>query len=305
MDNRSTILNELREISPALAHNYLQQPYQAPEGYFAQLPEQVLQIVKGRFYQVPEGYFESLPDQIIKKLKGQIYEVPAGYFDSLPETILNRVKANEAGANKADDPHEELEQLSPLLKQIGKKTPFSLPEGYFSNLSENAIAGAQALDAVQEELSSPLLDGVKNKQTYEVPAGYFDQLPGRLLNKVQPARVVPMRFTKRILQYAAAAVVAGVIIITGWIYLGNNNTAATTHGELPPVVAANLDKISDEMLESYIENQNILPTAENVIIAGADDFDTSDLKEMLADVSDEDLQRYIERYNTAKDIITN
>jgi hypothetical protein len=249
MENRSTILNELRELSPVLAQTYLQHPYQAPEGY----------------------------------------------FEHLPETILNRVQSN--------DPGEELEMLSPLLKQIGKKTPFSMPEGYFSDLSDNAVAGAQALDFVQDKLSSPLLDSLKNKHTYEAPAGYFEQLPQQMLQQVQPAKVVSMRFTKRIMQYAAAAVVAGVMIMAGWMFFGNNTTA--TNGDLPPVVAANIDKIPDDMLENYIENQSILPAAENAIIASNDDFDANDMKDLLADVSDEDLQRYIERYNTAKDIITN
>jgi hypothetical protein len=299
MENRSTILNELREISPVLAQTDLQNPYQAPAGYFESLAGEVLQKVKGQFYQVPDNYFETLPDQLLQKVKGQFYEIPLGYFESLPETILNRIKADQT-----NDAGEELEMLSPLLKGIGKKNPFSMPEGYFSELSDNAIAGAQALDFVQEELSSPLLDGLKNKQVYEVPAGYFEQLPERLLNKVQPqqsGKVVSMRFTKRIMQYAAAAVIAGIIITTGWLYLGNNNTPDS---DLPPVVATNIDKISDEVLESYIENQSILPV-ENTVIASNTDFDATDMKDMLADVSDEDLQQYIDKYNTAKDIITN
>lgn len=273
MENRTTILNELKEVSQVVANIGLQNPYQ-----------------------VPQGYFEAVPGQLLKKVKGQIYEVPEGYFETLPETLLNRVKT--------DHVDDELETLSPLLKQIGKKNPFSLPEGYFSDLSENAVAGAQALDFVQEELSSPLLGSLKNKQVYEVPTGYFDQLPAQLLNKVQPrqpGKVISMR--KRVIQYAAAAVIAGVVIMAGWMYFGNATT--TTNGDVPPVVASNLEKISDEVLESYIENESILPVAENTVTARNEEMDSNDMKEMLADVSDEDLQQYIEKFNTAKDIITN
>jgi hypothetical protein len=59
------------------------------------------------------------------------------------------------------------------------------------------------------------------------------------------------------------------------------------------------------VLESYIENESILPAAENTVTARNVEMDSNDMKEMLADVSDEDLQQYIDKYNTAKDIITN
>jgi hypothetical protein len=364
MENRKTILNELKEISPAVAQISLRNPYTVPAGYFEGLAEQVLQRIqvdsepvlsvlpqvnnpydvptgyfegladqllkrvqaneeqlsttlqqaKNNPYQVPQGYFDTLPEQLLQCVQGNEvqlsaslqqagnnpYQAPQGYFDNLPATILNRIKAD--AAKHAD---EELELLSPLLKQIGKKMPFSTPAGYFNELTENAMAGAQAIAFVNGELEnlSPLMASLKQQQVYEVPAGYFEQLPNQVLKAAQaqqPAKVVSMRFTRRIMQYAAAAVVAGVLIVAGWMYFGNK----TDNGGLPPVVVAKLDKISDDVLENYIENQTILP-AETTEPAGNAEIDANDMKEMLADVSDEDLQQYIEKYSTSKDILTN
>lgn len=184
--------------------------------------------------------------------------------------------------------------------------PFSTPAGYFNEVGENAIAGAQAIDFVNIELEnlSPLMQGLKRIMVYKVPAGYFDQLPGQVMKAIkgqQPAKVVSISVTRRVLRYAAAAVTAGLIITAGWFY---SNRGTGTKGGSPSM--AQLDSISDEMLQKYLENQAPIP-AENPIAATAavDELDANDMKDMLADVTDEDLQQYLEKYSTLKEVNTN
>jgi hypothetical protein len=305
-------------------------PYQVPQGYFEGLANTMLQRVKeeevtlspalqqanNNPYQVPQGYFEGLANTLLQRVKEEEvtlspalqqannnpYQVPQGYFENLPATILSRVKATAA-----DNATDELEVLSPLLSQIGKQMPFSTPAGYFDELGENAVAGAQAIEFVNGELEnlSPLMKGLNRMQVYEVPAGYFEQLPGQVLKAVkaqQPARVVSISATRRVLRYAAAAVAAGLIITAGWLYLGGNKIIEKPGGAF----VYQLDSISDEMLEKYLENQTPAP-AETAVAAttAADEIEASDMKDMLADVTDEDLQQYLEKYSTVKDIQTN
>jgi hypothetical protein len=329
----NTILQRVKaddneSLSPALqqANN---NPYQVPQGYFEGLASTILQRVKAEEastpvlpktnnpYQVPQGYFEGLASTILQRVKADDneslspalqqannnpYQVPQGYFDNLPAAILNRVKATAA-----DNATEELEILSPVLSQIGKQMPFNTPAGYFDELGENAIEGAQAIDFVNGALEnlSPIMNSLKSVQVYEVPAGYFEQLPGQVLQVAkaqQPAKVVSMSFTRRVIRYAAAAVVAGLIITAGWFYLGKSDKII----DKPEVAAAELDSISDEMLEKYLENQTAAP-AETAIAAtpAVDDLSANDMKDMLADVTDADLQQYLEKYSTVKDIQTN
>jgi hypothetical protein len=148
------------------------------------------------------------------------------------------------------------------------------------------------------------MNGLKRVYVYEVPAGYFEQLPGQVLKAVkeqQPARVVSMSFTRRVIRYAAAAVVAGLIITAGWLYLSNKGNKANPYG-LPPHDVARLDSISDEMLEKYLESQTPVPAEASIApTAAIDEIDANDMKDMLADVSDEDLQQYLEKYSTVKD----
>ena len=303
-------------------------PYQVPQGYFEGLANTILQRVKEEEttlsptlqqantnpYLVPQGYFEGLAYTVLQRVKEEEtvlsstlqqannnpYQVPPDYFNNLPAIILNRVKTSTT-----DNAKEELEIASPLLGQIGKKMPFSTPAGYFEELGENAFAGAQAIDFVNEALEngSPLTNGLKRMPVYEVPAGYFEQLPRQILKAVkaqQPAKVVSMSFTRRVIRYAAAAVVAGLIVTAGWLYFGK--------GDIGPGVGpiASLDSISDDILENYLENQTPAP-AETALAANttADELNATDMKDLLADVSDDDLQQYIEKYSTVKDIQTN
>lgn len=319
-------------VLPSIPH-----PYEVPQGYFEGLADELLKRVKAgettslllqdaknNPYQVPQGYFEGLADQVLQRVKADDimlssalqqarhnpYQVPQGYFEGLADQVLQRVKADEA-----NNAHEELEILSPLLSKIGKKTPFSTPAGYFNELSDNAVAGAQAIEFVNDELEnlSPLMNSLRNKQVYEVPAGYFEQLPDQVLNAAktqQPAKVVSISFTRRVTRYAAAAVVAGIIGVAGWMFLGKHGNIKTTPNQPVVVAQADLDSISDDMLEKYLENQTAVPVETAVpatATANNSEIDTADMRDMLADVSDEDLQQYLDKYGTTvnKDIQTN
>jgi hypothetical protein len=296
MENRINILNELREISPKLAEVTATTPYEVPAGYFDGLAGRILQRIKDG----EEG------SPVLGEKKDNPYRAPQGYFDNLATIILNRIKAETA-----ETPKEELALLSPLLSQASKKNPFSTPAGYFEELGDNAVAGAKAIEFVNDELEnlSPLMNELKSKQVYEVPAGYFEQLPEQVLQKVttqQPARVVSISFTRKIIRYAAAAIVIGIMFTAGWIFLGKNSPADQP-GQQPPAVAqidVNFDSVSDDMLQSYLDNQNA-GLGETTPVAGNYEITADDMKDMLADVSDAELQHYIDQYGNPKDILTN
>lgn len=334
MENRNTIWMELNEISPVLARIPRSATYQVPGGYFEGLPAELMALLsQDSFspalanarelpYQVPAGYFEGLPEQILRRLQenGSVlprpaamqYEVPEGYFDQLPNSILSRIRANEAGSAG-----EELEALSPLLGKMDKRMPFSVPGGYFEELPENSTEGAKAIELVNEELEnlSPLMSSLQQQPAYQVPEGYFDALPGKLLQKVrQPekgARVLFLSRGRRLMQYAAAAVVAGFLLTAGIFYLGRNSSAgqadALPGNELATAMTDSLlPEISDSALENYVETHTgsigLTPIAESNDTVS---MNPSDMQEMLADVSDAELQKYIEQYGGATKLNTN
>ncbi len=216
------------------------------------------------------------------------YQVPPGYFEGLAETILNKIKAS------AQSPAEELESISPLLNKISRKTPYEVPQDYFGDLSETVVGGIQAIDFVKGELQhiSPLMDNLRHKPTYQVPAGYFENLAGNSLDKIknqrQPAKVISMG--RKIMRYAVAAVVVGVLAVGGWIFFGD-----TTKG----VDVANIEKISDDAkvsedeMNKFLENGSLTASVSTAAFDTEAEMTETDVKEMLTDVSDDELQQYL------------
>ncbi len=284
MNNRETILNELKELSRVLAESNPLATYQVPVGYFEELPEKMLGLVQGS----EEGSVG------LNEAKHNPYNVPQGYFDQLAETILKKVKATEAGS-----PEEEMETLSPILSKLNKKVPYTVPAGYFEELAGNVTDGAKAIELVNEELEnlSPLMNSLKEQNVYDVPTGYFDGLAETVLaaaKQQQPAKVVSMKWGRSVLRYAAAAVVTGLIVTAGWLYTNNTPVIKASEDTVAKETQNAVKKISDEELVKFIETEDNLVDEPATTVTTNEEIDATDMKEMLADVSDEELQQYVE-----------
>jgi hypothetical protein len=334
MENRSNILIELKSISPALAEIVPVNPYTIPEGYFENLASEVLLIVTeekpsgilGKIiqapYEVPSNYFHKLPEQLVALVKSDEvssvlpgkannpYRVPQGYFNDLAGNILKRVKVEDHLSAK-----EELESLSPLLSTLDKKIPFSTPVDYFEDLTGNVLGGVKAIDDVNEELKnlSPVVASLKTADVYEAPTGYFDNFPALMLDKTkqhQPARVVSMTFRKKVLRYAAAAVVTGMILTAGFLFI-NRQSSTVAPGALAEAeeiiereTQTNVEGLSDDELVNFLDNQTA-PLPDVLSAAATAEIDSEDVKIMLADIPDADLKQYLVEYSDGKEVLTN
>jgi hypothetical protein len=114
---------------------------------------------------------------------------------------------------------------------------------------------------------------------------------------LQPARVVKMNFARKVVRYAAAAVVAGLIITAGWLYMGRG-------GDKIDPILADIEEVSNEDLLDFVENQTVSPAETSIVASANAEMNADDLQEMLADVSDDELIKYAEQYGS-KVIITN
>ena len=287
MNSRINILNELRGLSPFLASLPFKQPYQ----------------------DVPGGYFESLTDEILLKVKddqkseiltlvekGTPYQAPEGYFQQFPATILQRLKAAEE-----ENSDKELELLSPLLGGLKKNNPFQVPQGYFDEFSGNAVAGAKAIEFVNEELEnlSPLMRALKEKQLYETPAEYFDAFPAAMLTKAKEsgsqAKVISLGSIQRYMRYAAAAAVIGFIAVSAWLYTNRSTIGSLKEPEL--------HQFSDTELQHFVESESTIIS--EPFTASSEVLTEEDIKDLFADISDEELQKYIDEESGVKRSHTN
>jgi hypothetical protein len=312
MNGKNDILEELRLLSAFVATINRETPYQAPEGYFLSFPMVLLEKVQ-----------TDLP-RVSKPLT---FSVPEGYFDGFAQQVLNRIKTS-SGSSADMDPVParggEDETLPAILAQAGRDTPYRVPEGYFEGLS-------------------PVLTVLKDKNPYIVPAGYFDRLAAEVIagtaGKVI-ARTAAEPVSERTLgaaaergsngrlagedrgrskgrvvafgnwaKYAAAAVVAGLIVTVGWL---------RWHTDTPPVqlavvknspvdIAKNLSKVSDAELQNFLVDQDTTlaqPITSNASTA-AIDMDDNDIKSLLGEVPDGELKQYLEEQEGANDNATN
>ncbi len=124
----NTILNELKELNSSLV-DAKADTYRVPEGYFAGLPELMLQRVRALAAVDPRAELEALSPMLAGFTREMPYKVPVGYFEEL----------GASAAGVASIPHadvdEELQALSPLLGGLKKEMPYQVPEGYFGNIS--------------------------------------------------------------------------------------------------------------------------------------------------------------------------
>ncbi len=77
---------------------------------------------------------------------------------------------------KSTDILNELKELSPVLFELRSvnKNPFTVPENYFSDLSNN----------VNDHVASGLADGI-GKHAFKVPENYFESLPNNIFTSIE------------------------------------------------------------------------------------------------------------------------
>lgn len=292
MEHSVNILSELQAISPEVVRIGRQLPYEVPAGYFEGLAAQVMQRIRED---------EAALSPVLQQAAVNPYSVPVGYFDQLAGNMLARVKALDGTLTV----QEELSMLSPLLSKLDKKLPYETPAGYFSDLTDNVVSGAQAIDFVNEELEnlSPLMAGLKDKQVYETPAGYFEALPGQIAGKVKnmhsPAKVVSIGFGRKLMRYAVAAAVIGVVAMAAWWFTGNTGKAD------PGSVVSKVNSIPTEELQSYLEEVPVAVPVALLATNSKPEIEVSDMSDLFQNVSDEEIQKYLEQNLLSKNTGTN
>ena len=177
----------------------------------------------------------------------------------------------------------DITEISPILAGLQGRNVFSVPDGYFSELStrineelttQNIIdtSGKSAPQAVPHDyfttLSTTIIDRIKTQETTEtdeanildtisrrnvlsVPEGYFETFASRLLEKLNNnsrARVISFQKNSSVFRYAAAAVIGLAILGTSYFLINNNakknnSFAVVTKKTVPDPAAAQYNSL--------------------------------------------------------------
>jgi len=214
-----------------------------------------------------------------------VYRVPEGYFEGVAAQVLNRIKA--MGTETAAG---ELSLLSPLLENISKKSPYSVPYDFFSGFEKKLMATIRQQEELQtadEEIAaiSPLLSGIGRNNPYSTPQGYFENLGNNInLKSEKPAsKVVPM-VNRKWFRYAAAAVLIGFITLTGIRFLNNN-----PGNIMPSSGGIDLNSVSTTEINNFIQTTDEGLADQDKLASSV----KTDIQNLLQDVSDKDIQDFL------------
>lgn len=217
----------------------------------------------------------------------EAYSVPRNYFEQFAASVLERIKIEE------EDETAELKNLSPLLASLARKMPLSLPSGYF----ESSAASLPAFTG-EEELPE-ILVALKGTDPYSVPNGYFTSLSGEVLARINPPRAKVVSMNSRWMRALAAAMVGGIIALSGYFYFaGNGKTTPAPDVNNPQWVAQKLKNVENKELEEFIKSTDIsAKTPESPRKPSAN----VEVKALLKDVSDKEMESFLNQLPVEED----
>lgn len=180
---------------------------------------------------------------------------------------------------------DELLDISQTVAELTEQTPFHTPQAsYFENFPKGIL---QKIQEYEEDPSLDFLGNLDKEVPFKVPEGYFNQFKPPIPNKnIKSGQVIPFR---RILRYAIAATIAG--LLTVWGFMSDNKNVMESY---PLVnVEANIDNISIGAYDSYLNEDAVseipdLPNEES-------DMQSTLLVEINKDVIEEILQEIPEK----------
>ena len=217
-----------------------------------------------------------------------IYAVPASYFEGLADQILNRIKALET-----TDAKEELTYLSPLLSNISKEMPYAVPAGFFQNLSDEVlknISGHEDYQTSKEEIGSlsPLLSSLKNKNLYSVPAGYFEALGSKAEKKETKVISITRRRWYRL---AVAAVVIGILVISGLLFINRNNKVTIAKNPGKWIEKNVVDKVNKDKIDEFVTLAN--DDNNEKVDDQSEAAKKAEIKELMKDVPEKEIEAFL------------
>lgn len=195
------------------------------------------------------------------------YQAPKDYFNTLSEKILENIGSG--------------------LPTI--KNPFSVPDNYFQFLNINVFQKIRQEEVKEELLKiAPLLATIPKTNVFTIPSHYFQNL---FFKKPVAAPVFNIKKISRVINYAAAAVVAG-ILVTG-IFIVRQPGSFDLSKEAK--------KYSDEELNLYLNNSTQQHSSLSADYGLNLLNEPANLKENLKFYSDEELERFLEENGNIED----
>ncbi len=218
--------------------------------------------------------------------------------------------------NKHEEILNELKEIAPLLMAVNKQPVYTVPKDFFSNLSNKILACCKITlpsnltlstiysvpenyfntfpsailkkiklteNEVSEELQqiAPLLNTISKKNIYSIPTNYFEQI--KIPITKTPAKTISFSKTRKWISYAAAAVMAGVLVTGAFFYVDHSSSYDVTN---------EIKKASDDELNSYADENSVSFNEDSLI--NENEQELLNIEDGLKSVSNEELENYLQ-----------
>jgi hypothetical protein len=225
MAQNSNILQELIELESTLANRAPQNVYEVPTGYFEGLANLVLNRIKALEANDAVEELDYLSPVLSRLSKEMPYSTPAGYFEDLEDRLMQGVLENGGYLQKVQTAKEELASISPFLSGLNKQMPYSIPKGYFEDLSPD----------LQEKQETNLAKVVS----------------------ITSGKVVSITHRKWF-RFAAAAMITGIIALGALLYFNNRKTdPVKSFAKFENKLDKEIKNTSDQELSAFIQQFSI------------------------------------------------
>lgn len=210
--------------------------------------------------------------------RNEVYSVSSSYFYDFPDRVLNQIRC---GA-------EPVYYLSQLI-------PYNAPADYFETLPNailNKIWMLEEKSDVYEETErvSPLLNRISKEPVFSLPVDYFTGLSAKSSEPVlAKVKAVPVRtISFKLLKYAAAAGITGLIALGAFLFTGKEpvNNQTFTSNEKVEVKKLSEDDILQFLQSSSGDEATALPQTLGE--------KQKEIKKLVSKMSEKDLRNFLQ-----------
>ena len=239
-----------------------------------------------------------------------MYFISPDYFNNLPRDVMSRIFVESIPRiNPYSVPTGYFDQLStiilgninahdtaPMLDGVGEML-YAVPEGYFETFASNVLKKikGETTDSVQAELEelSPLLSKIPKTNVYAIPDGYFDALtPLKKEDENRPAKVISFGARTRGWLNYAAAACVAAILLGGAYIYFSKPGNEQIANQTKKGI--DIQKGLSELTDSEITDYLNHDNSTAVYTSqGSDEQRDLDVNVLLQNMSDEEIEQYL------------
>ncbi len=218
------------------------------------------------------------------------YAIPQNYFQQIIPVMLQKIATDN--------------------KVLSASYPnYQVPDGYFEQFSASVLSKIKEREGENEvsaELSevAPYLLKLSKEPVYYVPDGYFQQVNFTAFAKTTTAPVFAIHKLRKWTQYAAAAVVTGILVFSAFMFTDNDNPYQSFEQYNQLDIPAALQTVSDESLETYLSNPEHISLSLTETSAEMEEL-ALDVNTPIQNLSDDELTQYLNENSESQVSVVN